>query len=130
MANKKQIYVKNGQSHAQGPDAIESNGLVFFAALRGVDPATGRITSDDPEEQTRYAMDNLKAALEAAGCTIDDVVKVNIYMKHWDDRPAFNKVYREYFREETLPARAAVQILAVGGDDRSRFMIDVVAARP
>ena len=127
---KKQVFVESGQSHTQGPDATVANGFAYFAALRGVDPATGRITSDDPEVQTRFAMENLKAALAAAGCSLNDVVKVNIYMKHWDDRNAFNKVYREYWPEDQLPARAAVQILAVGGDERSRFMMDVVAAVP
>jgi 2-iminobutanoate/2-iminopropanoate deaminase len=127
---KKQIFVENGQSHTQGPDAVVANGFAFFAALRGVDPTTGRITTDDPGEQTKFVMENLKQALAAAGCSLDDVVKVMIYMKHWDDRPAFNEVYRTYWSEDQLPARMATQILALGGDERSRFMLDVVAAVP
>ena len=51
-------------------------------------------------------------------------------MKHWDDRPAFNKVYRSYWSEDQLPARMATQILAIGGDERSRFMLDVRRAVP
>jgi 2-iminobutanoate/2-iminopropanoate deaminase len=127
---KEQIFVKGGQSHAQGPDAIKANGFIFLAAIRGVDPAAGRATSEDPAVQARFALENVKTALAAAGATLKDVVRVGIYMKHFEDRQAFNKVYREYFPEDQLPARFAVQVLEVGGNDPSRFTLEVIAAVP
>ncbi len=127
---KEQIYVESGQSHGQGPDAVKAGGLIFLAAVRGVNPAVGRCDTEDVATQTRYAMENVKSALAAAGATMDDVVRVAIYMQNGDDRQAFNKVYREYFSEDQLPARFATGINWVGGNDLSKFMLEVIAAAP
>jgi 2-iminobutanoate/2-iminopropanoate deaminase len=127
---KEQVYVESGQSHGQGPDAIKAAGLIFLAAVRGVNPATSKCDTEDVGEQTRFAMENVKAALAAAGATMDDVVRVAIYMIDMNNRAPFNKVYREYFTEDTLPARFAVQTDAVGGTDLSKFTLEVIAADP
>ena len=83
---KELIYVDEGQSHGQGPDAIKAAGLIFLAAVRGVNPAVGKCDTEDVGEQARYAMENVKAALAAAGATMNDVVRVAIYIKDINDR--------------------------------------------
>ena len=127
---KELIYVDEGQSHGQGPDAIKAAGLIFLAAVRGVNPAVGKCDTEDVGEQARYAMENVKAALAAVGATMNDVVRVAIYIKDINDRAPFNKVYREYFDEDQLPARFAIQTDAVGGNDFSKFTLEVIAADP
>ncbi|HLK14888.1 MAG TPA: RidA family protein, partial [Fimbriimonadaceae bacterium] len=96
----------------------------------GEDPATRRCDTDDVAEQTRFALENVKTVLAAAGATLADVVRVAIYMKDLNDRAEFNRVYREYFPSETAPARFAVGVTEVGGNDKSKFTLDVVATVP
>ena len=122
---KEQIWV--GKGRGQAPDAIKANGFIFLSAIRGEDPATRSCDTDDVGEQTRFAMENLKTVLAAAGATLNDVVRVAIYITDLSDRPAFNKVYREYFPADQLPARFAVGAPEVGGNDKSKFTLEVIA---
>ena len=129
---KEQIFVEGGQSHATGPDAIKANGFIFLAAIRGVNPATGKCDTDDVGQQTRYAMENIKTALAAAGATMNDIVRIGLFMMDMTDRGEFGKVYREYFSEDQIPVRFAVGTTGVGGGsgDMSKFTIEVIAAVP
>ena len=129
---KEQIFVDAGQSHNTGPDAIKANGFIFLAAIRGVNPATGRCDTADVGEQTRFAMENIKTALAAAGATMSDIVRIGLFMMDMNDRGEFGKVYREYFSEGQLPVRFAVGTTGVGGGqgDLSKFTIEVIAAVP
>ncbi|MEE8517666.1 MAG: RidA family protein [Dehalococcoidia bacterium] len=129
---KEQIFVDVGQSHQTGPDAIKANGFIFLAAIRGVNPATGRCDTEDVGQQTRYAMENIKTALAAAGATMNDIVRIGLFMMNMDDRREFGKVYFEYFPKEEIPVRFAVGTTGVGGGegDLSRFTIEVIAAVP
>jgi 2-iminobutanoate/2-iminopropanoate deaminase len=129
---KEQIYVESGQSHNTGPDAVKANGFIFLAAIRGVNPATGRCDTEDVGQQTRYAMENIKTALAAAGATMDDIVRVGLFMMDMTDRRELGKVYNEYFSEGQLPVRFAVGTTGVGGGpgDLSRFTMEVIAVDP
>jgi 2-iminobutanoate/2-iminopropanoate deaminase len=129
---KEQVYVESGQSHATGPDAIKANGFIYLAAIRGVNPATGQCDTEDVGQQTRYAMENIKTALAAAGATMDDIVRVGLFMMDMNDRGELGKVYREYFSEDQLPVRFAVGTTGVGGGagDLSKFTMEVIAADP
>jgi 2-iminobutanoate/2-iminopropanoate deaminase len=62
------------------------------------------------EEQARIVMDHLKQIVEAAGSTMDHLLKVNVWLKNQSDQPVFDRVYRPYFSSpETLPARTRLQ---------------------
>lgn len=106
--------------------ATVAGGLVFTAGLGPVDPQTGEIVGAEVGEQTRQTLRNLTAVLAAAGCTLDDVVKVTAHLHNGDtDWPAYNAAYLEFFRPP-YPARTTA------GSNLGNILveIDVVAARP
>jgi len=129
MSSRKQVFfLGEGHKHQSPiPEAVKAGGFVFLSAVRGVDPATGKPPAD-AERQARLLFDNMKLALGAAGATIDDVVKVAVYMMDLQgDRPLFNKIWQENFGDQP-PARFAVQVLDMGTpDDNSKFLADVTA---
>lgn len=103
---------------------VVSGDLVFTAGQAPFD-VDGNLVSDDVAEQTRKTLDNLRLCLEAAGCTLDDVVKVNAYLADLADFPAYNAVYEETFRKP-YPARTTVQAGLVG----FKVEIEAIARRP
>ena len=131
-ARKQVIYLEGeGQRHSSPiPEAVKAGGFVFLSAVRGVDPKTGK-PAPDTNHQAQLIFENMKAALAAAGSTLQDVVKVAVYMMDLQgDRPVFNTVWKDYFGDEP-PARFAVQVLDMGTtDDGSRFLADVTALAP
>ncbi|MDA1216413.1 MAG: RidA family protein, partial [Chloroflexi bacterium] len=80
MAKKELIYVKEGHQHTSPiPQGVKANGFIFLSALRGV--ATGSTQPpEDLDVQVGMLFENMKSALAAAGATLDDVVRVAIYM--------------------------------------------------
>lgn len=92
--------------------AIESDGLIFCSGQIPLDPSTGELLSGSIQDETRRVMENMKAVLEAAGSSLDGVVKVTAYLTSMDDYAGFNEAYAEYFGEEP-PARAAVAVSAL-----------------
>ena len=96
---------------AIGPysQAIEADGFVFVSGQIPLDPKTGTLVQGDVKIQTHRILNNAKAILTAAGCSIAKVVKVTIYLKSMDDFAAVNEVYAEYFNAEP-PARATVEV--------------------
>jgi 2-iminobutanoate/2-iminopropanoate deaminase len=129
---KRLISVAEGQSHSSPiPQGVRANGFVFLSALRGVTPGTERVEADDPEAQARQLFDNLDATLAGIGATLDDVIKVGVYMRDLQrDRPVFNAVWAERFGDSP-PARHAVEVSDMGNPGgRTLFMIDVVALDP
>ncbi len=97
-----------------------------FAAGQVAFDANGDIVAGGVAEQTRQALDNLQACLEAAGCGLADVVKVNAYLADLADFDGYNAVYREYFGEP-YPARTTVQ---AGLPPGLLVEIEAVARRP
>ena len=93
---------------AIGPysQAIEANGFVFVSGQLAIDPATGEFKAGTIEEQTEQVCKNLKAVLEAAGSSLDKVVKTVCFLRNMEDFAAFNAVYGEYFTGK--PARSCV----------------------
>jgi 2-iminobutanoate/2-iminopropanoate deaminase len=85
---------------------VVSGDLVYTAGQVGMD-ASGAIVEGGVEAQTRRALENVRLCLEAAGCGLDDVVKVNTYLTDIADFPAYNEVYQEFF-QEPYPARTTV----------------------
>ena len=96
---------------AIGPyeQAIRIDGFVFTAGQIPIDPKTGNLVAGGIAEQTRQVLENLKAVLEAAGSSIDRVVKATVFLKNMADFPAMNEVYAEYFNG-SKPARSTVAV--------------------
>ncbi|WP_018142506.1 Rid family detoxifying hydrolase [Alloscardovia criceti] len=87
--------------------AVKANGFVFVSGQLGIDPDTGELAGATPELQTHQAMKNIAAILEAAGSSLDKVVRATIYMKNANDFADINAVYAQYFEGEVKPARVA-----------------------
>jgi 2-iminobutanoate/2-iminopropanoate deaminase len=87
--------------------AVRFGNLVFTSGMVGRDPATGQL-GEGIQAQTRQTLTNLQAALEAAGSSLDNALKVTGFLANLDDRPAFNEVYREFFPTDP-PARTCIQ---------------------
>ena len=111
---------------AIGPysQAIKANGFIFASGQIPLDPATMRIVEGGIEEQTGRGLDNLKAVLEAAGSSLDRVVKTTVYLADMGEFAAMNEIYARYFGA-TKPARATVQVARLPRD--VKVEIDVVA---
>ncbi|NOR83705.1 MAG: reactive intermediate/imine deaminase [Ardenticatenales bacterium] len=99
---------------AVGPysQAIIAGEFVFTAGQIPMDPATGRLLEGDIQEQTRQVLSNVKAVLQAAGTSLDKVVKVTVFLQDMGDFKAMNEVYAEFFVKEP-PARSAIQAAAL-----------------
>ena len=89
--------------------AIVANGLVFVAGQLGVDPATGQVVEGGIGPQTERVFANLKAILEAAGSSLDAVVKTTVFLTNLDDFAGMNEVYAGSIGG-TPPARSTIEI--------------------
>jgi len=94
---------------ALGPyvPATVANGVVYTSGQIAFDAAAGEIVGEDVRTQTRQALDNLSAVLEAAGSSLQDTLRVTVYLQNPEDFPAMNEVYQEYFKDHK-PARTTV----------------------
>lgn len=112
---------------AIGPysQAVIAGGFLFVSGQIPLDPATGALVSGSIADETRRVFDNLKAILEAAGATFDNVVKTTVYLSDMADFSAMNAVYATYF-SDPAPARATVQAAAL--PKGVRVEIDLIAA--
>ncbi len=95
--------------------AVIAGGLVFTAGQIAIDPATGALEPNDIKVQTHRVIKNLQAVLEAAGTSLQKVVKTTVFLKNMDDFAAMNEVYAEYFGESS-PARSAVEVARLPKD--------------
>lgn len=89
--------------------AIVDENTIYTAGQGGVDPATGDVVDGGIVEQTRQTLRNVGAVLEAAGASLDDVVKVNVYLTDMADYDDLNATYDEFFTDP-YPARSAVEV--------------------
>ena len=105
---------------------LASGQMIFVAGQIALDPATGAIVGEgDVAAQTERSLTSLKAILEAAGATLQDVVKTTVFLADMNDFSAMNAVYAQYFDEATAPARACVEVSRLPKD--VRVEIDCVA---
>jgi len=132
VASRKQLIVDGGGKALRGGNShgVKAGGFIFLSALRGQDPETKKL-SPDTLTQARQLFENMKTTLKWAGASLDDVVKVAVYMVDLQgDRPIFNNVWKDYFGDEP-PARFAVQVGDLGNPgDGSKFLADVIALAP
>ena len=96
---------------AIGPyaQAIKAGGFVYTAGQIPIDPQSGNLIAGGIAEQTRQVLENLKAVLEAAGSSLDKVVKATVSLKNMADFAALNEVYGEYLGK-AKPARSTVAV--------------------
>ena len=108
---------------AIGPysQGISTDSMVYTSGQLGMTP-DGKMP-ETVEEQTKNSLENVKAVLEAAGSSMDKVVKTTVFLKDMNDFAAFNEVYAQYFTKN--PARSCVEVSALPKD--SRVEIEVVA---
>ncbi len=99
---------------AIGPysQAIRVDALVYTAGQIGIDPAAGKLIEGGVAEQTRQALLNVKAILEAAGASLERVIKTTVFMADLSQFAAMNVVYAEFFPAKP-PARSTVQVAAL-----------------
>ena len=112
---------------AIGPysQAVSHNGLVYCSGQIGMEPETGALVEGGVEAETRRALENLKAVLNAAGSGLEHALKVTVYLADLNDYAAVNAIYAEYF-SQSQPARAAVQVTRLPRD--ARVEIDSIAS--
>ena len=96
---------------AIGPysQAIQVGNLVYTSGQIPINPATGTFAEGGIKEQTRQSLTNVKAILEAAGLTMNNVVKTTVFMADMGDFADMNSVYAEFF-SQPYPARSAVAV--------------------
>ena len=115
-------------TQAIGPysQAIEAGGFVFVSGQIPLIPATGELGEGSVEVQTARVLENLKAILEAAGSSLESVVKTTVYITNMDDFAKVNGIYGQYFQENP-PARVCVEVSKL--PKGALVEIDVIAAR-
>ena len=122
----KEIISTENAPGAIGPysQAVKTNGMVFCSGQIPIDVATGEFVSEDVAEQTEQVLKNLSAVLEAAGTSLNNVVKTTVFLADMSDFAAMNEVYAKYF-SDNKPARATVQ--AAGLPRGARVEIECIA---
>lgn len=90
--------------------AVEIDGWVYVSGQGPVDPKTGQPVRGSIEDETLYTLTQMKRILEAAGCTLNDVVKCTVHLADIEDFDRYNTTYNEFFKSvAVLPARTTVQ---------------------
>lgn len=107
----KQAVATTHAPAAIGPysQAIVSGDLIFTSGQIPLDPASGELVQGDIQAQTRQVFSNLREVLKEAGASLDDAVKVNVYMTDLKDFAALNEVYATFFTQP-YPARSCVEV--------------------
>jgi len=110
------VETKNAPG-AIGPysQAVKTSSLVFVSGQLAIDPATGELMNGDIQVETRQAMHNLKNVLEAAGSSLQKVIKTTLFIKDMNNFPVINEVYGDFFQSDP-PARACVEVARLPKD--------------
>ena len=113
----KRVIKTEGAPPAIGPysQAIVANGLIFAAGQLPLDPRTAQSVPGDVRVQTKRVLENLKAVIEAAGSSMDKVVKTTVFLTDLNDFGAMNEIYGSFFQENP-PARSTVQVVKLARD--------------
>ena len=108
--NKEIVSTKNAPG-AVGPysQAVKYGGMVYTAGQIALDPGMGQMVGGGIKEQTHQVFANLKAVLEAAGTSLENVVKTTVFIVDMDKFGEVNEVYAEYFTGD-FPARSCVEV--------------------
>lgn len=108
----KQILFTEKAPAPIGPynQAVLSGNTLYTSGQIAINPATGDLVLDSIEIETKQVMENMKAVLESAGMTFENVVKSTIFISNMNNFATINSVYGSYFNEKTAPARETVQV--------------------
>lgn len=90
--------------------AVLSGNTLYTSGQIALHPETGELVLDDIKTETKQVMENMKAVLEAANMTFENVVKTSIFISDMENFLAINSVYASYFNEATAPARETVEV--------------------
>jgi 2-iminobutanoate/2-iminopropanoate deaminase len=114
---EKEIIQTGRAPAAIGPysQAVRSGPWIFVSGQIPMDPETGAVNRGDIKAQTRQALKNLDAILQAAGASLDRVVKTTLYIANMDDFPHVNEAYASFFPSQP-PARACVEVARLPKD--------------
>ncbi|MBP1694413.1 MAG: hypothetical protein H6Q37_2296 [Chloroflexi bacterium] len=110
----KQIVISDKAPKALGPYSVANRigNLVFTAGQLGLDPQTGELAQGGIEAETRQALTNIRNVLEAAGSSLEQVVKTTVFLRDMNDFTRMNTIYGQFFTEN-FPARSTVQVAAL-----------------
>ena len=129
MSHHREVVSALGAPDAVGPysHAVKSGGLLFCSGQVPLDPGTGKLVEGSIGDQTRRCLENLAVIAAAAGASLDDAVRMGIYVTDMSTFPEVNEAYGEFF-EDGPPARSTVGVtsLPLG----ARVEIDAVIALP
>jgi 2-iminobutanoate/2-iminopropanoate deaminase len=111
---------------AIGPysQAVRANGFVFVSGQIALDPRTQELVGGDIKAQTERVLENVKGILQAAGSSLEKVVRTTVFLADMSEFASMNEVYAQYFRHD-FPARSTVQAARLPRD--VRVEIDVIA---
>ena len=111
MSTKKIIFTEKAPAPI-GPysQAVLNGNTLYTSGQIALDPITMQLVLDDIETETKQVMENMKAVLDAADMTFQNVVKTTIFLMDMADFAKINTVYASYFDEKTAPARETVQV--------------------
>src|SRR3981081_2621258 len=121
----KKIVTTEKAPKAIGPysQAVVHEGIAYLSGQIPLDPTTGELVEGDIEVQTERVLQNLTAVLEAAGSSLEKVLKTTVYLKNIADFPKMNEVYGRHFGE-TMPARSTIEAARLPRD--AKVEIDAI----
>lgn len=124
---EKRVISTNNAPGAIGPysQAINVGDFIYTSGQLPINAATG-VMPESIEEQTKESLENVKAIVEAAGSTMDKVIKTTVFLQDMNDFVKMNEVYSKYFNQP-YPARSAVQVARLPKD--AKVEIEVIAIR-
>ena len=107
----KEIISTKNAPQAIGPysQAVKAGNLMFISGQIPLDPKTGDLVSQSIEDQAKQVLENVKSICEAAGCSLDDIVKISIFLTDLSNFAVVNDMMKEYF-SKPYPARATVEV--------------------
>jgi len=114
---KKEIISTDKSPKAIGPysQAIKIGNFLFTSGQLPIDPNTGDLVTNDIQKETLQVLENLKAVVEEAGATLDQVVKTTVFIKDMNQFASINEVYAKFFPENP-PARSCVEVARLPKD--------------
>lgn len=124
----REIINTDNAPNAIGPysQAIKTNNAIYVSGQIAIDPKTQQFMERGIEEQTKQVLDNLKAVLDAAGSSLEGVVKTTIYLTNMDDFAKVNEIYSSYF-SKSKSARSTVCVSKL--PKNAKIEIDAIAER-
>ena len=113
----REIIATDNAPKAIGPysQGVKANGFVFCSGQIPANPETGELVTGSITDQTKQSLNNVKGVIEAAGSSMDKVVKVTVFLKDMNDFSEMNAEYAKWFSDKP-PARAAVEVARLPKD--------------